>query len=89
MATSPEGVNAAAAPPLEKEKKGIRFRIPKFFPNRAERREMHSGLDPFPSASFHLELEKLGCFALLCFAGFSLPRLPVSFLLMEAHSLFK
>ena len=34
MATSPEGVNAAAAPP--EEKKGIRFRIPKFFPNRAE-----------------------------------------------------
>ena len=75
MATSPEGVNAAAAPPLEKEKKGIRFRIPKFFPNRAERREMHSGLDPFPSASFHLELEKLGCFALLCFALLGSPSL--------------
>ena len=41
MATSPEGVNAvsaAAAAARAEEKKGIRSRIPKFFPNRAERR---------------------------------------------------
>ena len=47
MAASPEGVNAvsaAAAAARAEEKKGIRFRIPKFFPNRAERRRDSVGL---------------------------------------------